>query len=114
MKNLTAWMRLLQFLMGLNQEFDIIRSQILSLDPLPKASKALLMLVLSLLSLLHLNLISSNPLLRNVITQKNLTNIVIIVVLGDTLRTHASKSMDTLTGIRNLKNLRKMGMSKRL
>lgn len=40
MQNIVAWTLLLQFLMGLNPEFDIVWSQILSLDPLPKVSKA--------------------------------------------------------------------------
>lgn len=29
--------------MGLNQEFDVVKSQILSMDPLPKVSKAFAM-----------------------------------------------------------------------
>lgn len=32
--------QLLQFLMGLNETFTIVRSQILSMDPLPSTSKA--------------------------------------------------------------------------
>lgn len=45
MKDVAAWTRLLQFLMGLNQEFDVVRSQILSMDPLPKVAKAFSMVV---------------------------------------------------------------------
>ncbi|KAF7844614.1 uncharacterized protein G2W53_001519 [Senna tora] len=37
--------RLVQFLMGLNQTFEVIRSQILSLDPLPSVNKAFAMVV---------------------------------------------------------------------
>ncbi|KAF7820415.1 uncharacterized protein G2W53_025870 [Senna tora] len=37
--------RLVQFLMGLSQNFEVIRSQILSLDPLPSVSKAFSLVV---------------------------------------------------------------------
>lgn len=37
--------RLCQFLMGLNSEFDMIREQILNLDPLPGVSKAFSMVI---------------------------------------------------------------------
>ncbi|KAF7821968.1 uncharacterized protein G2W53_027423 [Senna tora] len=40
LNNLEADTRLVQFLMGLNQPFEVIRSQILSLDPLPSVNKA--------------------------------------------------------------------------
>ncbi|KAF7801583.1 uncharacterized protein G2W53_040694 [Senna tora] len=40
LNDLEANTRLVQFLMGLNQPFEVIRSQILSLDPLPSVNKA--------------------------------------------------------------------------
>ncbi|KAF7830422.1 uncharacterized protein G2W53_012755 [Senna tora] len=43
MDQLEADTKLVQFLMGLNQPFEVIRSQILSLDPLPSANKAFAM-----------------------------------------------------------------------
>ncbi|KAF7810233.1 uncharacterized protein G2W53_036976 [Senna tora] len=45
MDQLEADTRLVQFLMGLSQTFEVIRSQILSLDPLPSVNKAFAMVV---------------------------------------------------------------------
>lgn len=45
LKALTSSTRLLQFLMGLNSDFEVIRGQILNLDPLPTVSKAFSMVL---------------------------------------------------------------------
>ncbi|KAF7807109.1 uncharacterized protein G2W53_039270 [Senna tora] len=45
MDGLEADTKLVQFLMGLNQTFEMIRSQILALDPLPSVNKAFAMVV---------------------------------------------------------------------
>ncbi|KAF7830598.1 uncharacterized protein G2W53_012931 [Senna tora] len=43
--NLLASMKLLQFLMGLNPVYDVVRTQILNLDPLPAVNKAYNMVI---------------------------------------------------------------------
>ncbi|KAF7824378.1 uncharacterized protein G2W53_022522 [Senna tora] len=45
MNDIEADTKLIQFLMGLNQGFDMIRSQILALDPLPSVNKAFAMMI---------------------------------------------------------------------
>lgn len=59
--NILAQNKLMQFLMGLNEGFDSVRSQILAMDPLPTVNKAFSMIVrVEKQRSVHTDLISSN------------------------------------------------------
>lgn len=120
--------------MGLNSEFDIIRSQILNLDPLPKVSKAFSMVASAESQKVVSQSISdptvdasalfaksaspksdvSKPSTKKRDPSKKSDKYCDHCGIGDTLRTLVLKFMVIPIGMKNLRNQRNLGLIRRL